>query len=234
MKTHFSKRTLTAAFCAVMALTACTSPATRLNPDFQPINFVSDPIPLALNNITLSREPRAPTNATPVDADFVVPLEDIVSFWPKQRLRATGGSYTGQYIIDAADAVSRRNPDGGEVIFGTMQARLVLLNPDGSEQGFVGTRVDSELRITGEPSIIERQEFLHDMAVKMADQFDEKMTASVVRQLGSLIDQNVVVELERREAEIAREEQLSGAGGVIGNLRTQVREVGKAVFITQE
>ena len=223
-------------FIALAAIASgCAGPsATRLNPDFEPIRFVSDPIPLRLAQVSLTQKPRAVGLATPVDADFVVSLEEIARFWPSQRLNALGGPNHGEYVIDTASAVSRRNPDGGEIIFGTIQVRLVITDrAGGSELGFVGARVESEVRIDGDPGTAQRQEILHGMAIEMADKLDESLTLSISNKLRSLIDGNIA-NLQRRERERASAQQRTGTGRILSDLRTQVVDAGELLFGTQE
>lgn len=172
-----------------LALGACASPAMRLNPDISPIAFEGGRFPITVDLIRLNVRPRIPTGgAVPVDADFVVTIEDIAKLWPNQRLQAVGGPREANWIIDDAHAVSRPSPEG-EVVIGTMQARLVILNAAGTEEASAGARVDSELRITGQPDIARRQELLHGMVVEMAAELDKQMGASIARTLPRYIGQ---------------------------------------------
>ncbi len=173
-------------------LAGCAAPTVRLNPDIAPISFDTAPIPLKVETIRLLIRPRLPAGGAtvPIDADFVVPAEDIARLWAKQRLEAVGGAQGATYIIDDASAVSRQTPEG-EAIAGLMQVRLVITDRDGTERGSAGARVESELRITGSPNIIERQEMLHTMSVEMAAELDKQMIASSRRTLGSFMADGV-------------------------------------------
>jgi hypothetical protein len=161
----------------------CASPTMPLNPDIAPISFDGAPFPLRVETIRLLIRPRVPVpNAVPIDADFVVPVEEVARLWPSQRLQAIGGPLDATYTIDDANAISRPTPEG-EIVVGTIQVRLVLNDRAGVEQASAGARVESELRIGGAPSIVERQEMLHRMAVDMAAELDTQMAASVNRTL---------------------------------------------------
>ncbi len=165
------------------ALSACASPTITLNPDITPIAFEGGRFPITVNLIRLNIPVRLPAQgAVPVDADFVVTIEDIAKLWPNQRLQAVGGQSEANWIIDDASAVARPTPQG-EVVIGTMQVRLVILGADGAEQASAGARVESELRISGSPNIAQRQELLHGMVIEMAAELDKQMGASIARML---------------------------------------------------
>jgi len=169
------------------ALAACASPTIPLNPDITPIAFEGGRFPLQVGLIRLNIPPRLPSgDATPVDADFVVTIEDIAKLWPNQRLQAVGGPSEANWIIDDASAVSRQTPEG-EAIFGVMQVRLVIVDGAGVERASGGARVESETRITGQPSIVRRQELLHAMLIEMAAELDSQMDAAMARTLSAYI-----------------------------------------------
>jgi len=171
------------------ALGACASPTMTLNPDITPVAFEGGRFPLQVGLIRLNIPPRFPAgNAVPVDADFVVTIEDIAKLWPNQRLQAVGGPSQANWIIDDASAVSRQIPEG-EAIFGVMQVRLVVVDGAGNEQASGGARVESETRISGQPSIVRRQELLHAMLIEMAAELDSQMDASMARTLSAYIGQ---------------------------------------------
>jgi len=180
--TLLTRRTGLLAMGAV-ALGACASPTMNLNPDITPIAFEGGTFPLQVNVIRLSIPVRLPpAGSVPVDADFVVTVEDIAKLWPNQRLQAVGGARQANWIIDDASAVSRQT-EQGEAIFGTLQTRLVIVDAAGREEASAGARVDSEMRITGAPSIVRRQELLHGMLIEMAAELDLQMGASIARSL---------------------------------------------------
>jgi len=169
------------------ALGACASPTMPLNPDIAPIAFEGGRFPIKVGVIRLNIRPRIDASgATPIDADFVVTVEDIAKLWPNQRLQAVGGPSEATWIIDDASAVSRQTPEG-EVVIGSMQVRLVILGEDGSEKASAGARVESELRISGSPNIVTRQEMLHSMSVQMAAELDKQMGGSIARTLPNYI-----------------------------------------------
>jgi len=166
-----------------LTLGACASPTMPLNPDITPIAFEGGRFPITVNVIRLSIPPRIPSaGVVPVDADFVVTIEEIAKLWPNQRLQAVGGPREANWIIEDASAVSRQTPEG-ELVVGTLQARLVIRNAAGGEEASAGARVESELRITGVPSIVSRQELLHGMVIQMAAELDKQMGASIARTL---------------------------------------------------
>ncbi len=168
-------------------LGACASPTIPLNPDIAPIAFEGGRFPIKVDVIRLNIRPRlAAGGAIPADADFVVTVEDIAKLWPNQRLQAVGGAAEAVWIIDDASAVSRRTPQG-EAIFGSMQVRLVVLDAEGAEKASAGARVESELRISGTPNIVTRQEMLHSMVIEMAAELDKQMGASIARTLPAFI-----------------------------------------------
>lgn len=177
------------ALLGMSALGACmprisdVNPVNKLNRDFRPIAFVSKPIPLKVERIVVSRTTRETAEELPIDADFVVPLEQIARLWPRQRLEAVGGGFDARYIIEDASAVARRNPDGGEVVLATIQVRIEVDTLYGVRDAETGARVESELRISGAPNIAERQEMLHSMAISMADKLDEQLTAAIAKNL---------------------------------------------------
>jgi len=160
--TLLTRRTGLLAMGAV-ALGACASPTMNLNPDITPIAFEGGTFPLQVNVIRLSIPVRLPpAGSVPVDAD--------------------GGARQANWIIDDASAVSRQT-EQGEAIFGTLQTRLVIVDAAGREEASAGARVDSEMRITGAPSIVRRQELLHGMLIEMAAELDLQMGASIARSL---------------------------------------------------
>ena len=168
-------------------LSACASPTMPLNPDIAPIAFEGGRFPLKADIIRLNIRPRLPAGDTiPVDADFVVTVEDVAKLWPNQRLQAVGGPAEATWIVDDASAVSRPTPEG-ELVLGTMQVRLVLVDLDGDELASAGARVESELRIAGTPNVVTRQEMLHSMVIDMAAELDTQMGRSVARNLPNYI-----------------------------------------------
>lgn len=170
-------------------LAACASPTMTLNPDIAPIAFEGGRFPLQVGLIRLSIPPRLPVaGAVPVDGDFVVTIEDIAKLWPNQRLQAVGGPDEANWIIDDASAVSRRIPEG-EAVFGVMQVRLVIVDGTGAERASGGARVESETRISGQPSIVRRQELLHAMLIEMAAELDSQMDTAMARTLSAYIGQ---------------------------------------------
>ena len=164
-------------------LAGCAARTNPLNPDIVPISFDAQPYALGVSDVRLLIRPRLGADESPADADFVVTPEDIATLWPKQRLQATGGSFGATYIVDDASAVSRRTREG-EVVVAIIQVRLVLNTTYGVEEASAGARVESELRITGDPNIAQRQELLHGMIVDMAAELDKQMIASINRTLG--------------------------------------------------
>ena len=173
------------------ALGACASPTMPLNPDIAPISFEGGRFPIKVGVIRLNIRPRLGSGgSTPIDADFVVTIEDIAKRWPNQRLQAVGGPNEATWIIDDASAVSRQTPEG-EAVFGSMQVRLVILDADGTEKASAGARVESELRIGGAPNIVTRQEMLHSMAIQMAAELDKQMGASIARTLPNYVGKAV-------------------------------------------
>lgn len=171
---------------AAATLTGCASRTNRPNPVFSPIAFPGQPIPLATDRIEVKVRPRVRPEVSPADADFVVPPEQIARLWPRQRLRAVGGQYAIQYIIDDASAISRPTEDG-EVVVATIQVRIVVTTPYGIEEAGTGGRVDSEIRFRGATNIIQRQEALHRLSLDIAAKLDQQLTEAVQRQLGRYI-----------------------------------------------
>jgi len=171
---------------AASGISACASPVKRPNPVFAPIGFPGGPIPLGVNKVDITVRTRPNSDASPADADFVVPPEQIARLWPKQRIAAVGGQDTLRYIIDDASAVSRTN-ETGELVVATIQVRLVIGTPYGVEAAGAGARVDSEVRFDGFPSIVERQEALHRLSQDMAAKLDAQLALSIKQQLGSFI-----------------------------------------------
>ncbi len=166
-----------------LGLGACASPTMELNPDITPIAFEGGRFPLQVGLIRLDIPVRdAAAGAVPADADFVVTIEDVAKLWPSQRLQAVGGPREATWVIDDASAVSRATEEG-ELIVGTMQVRLVIVDGTGREEASAGARIDAETRITGTPSIVRRQELLHGMVVDMAVELDRQMDASIARML---------------------------------------------------
>lgn len=166
-----------------LALGACASPSVPLNPDIAPIAFDGGRFPLQVGLIRLNIPVRLPAEgAVPVDADFVVTIEDIAKLWPNQRLQAVGGPREAAWIIDDASAMSRAT-EQGETIVGTMQVRLVIQNAAGEEEASAGARIDAETRIIGAPGLVQRQESLHTMVIDMAAELDRQMDASIARML---------------------------------------------------
>lgn len=177
----FPSLRVAAALFAALALGACASPTMRLNPDIKPIEFVSAPIPLSIEQIEIARPQRKIAEQNPVDADFVVPLESIARLWPEQRLEARGGQVKAVYSIEEASAISRQAGDE-EVIISIVQVRIALVRLDnGQIVTGTGARVESELRLSGSPNMIERQEAFHDVALEIADKLDEQLTAAIAK-----------------------------------------------------
>lgn len=177
-----NRRASLALLGGALVLGGCASRTNPLNPDIAPISFDTPPFQLGVEQIQLLIRPRLGSGTTPVDADFVIPPEEIAKLWPRQRLQATGGAFDATYIIDDASAVSRQT-DEGELVVATMQVRLVLNTTYGVEEAGAGARVESELRIKGNPSIVLRQELLHGMIIEMAAELDKQMTSSINRTL---------------------------------------------------
>jgi len=171
---------------AAFGLSACASPTKLPNPVFAPINFPGGPTPLGVSNVQLVIRPRVGSDASPADADFVVPPEQIARLWPKQRITATGGQNTLRYIVDDASAISRVT-ETGEVVVATIQVRLLIATPYGIEEAGAGARVDSEIRFEGFPSMVERQEALHRLSQEIAAKLDNQLTMSVQQNLASYI-----------------------------------------------
>ena len=169
-------------------LGACAAPTKLPNPEFAPIGFPGGPIPLGINKVKVIVRPRVGGDASPADADFVVPPEQIARLWPRQRIGVAGGQNELQYIIDDASAVSR-NFDDGQVVVATIQVRLVIVTPYGVEEAATGARVDSEVRFDGFPNIIERQEALHRVSLDIAAKLDAQLVLSIQQQLGIYIRQ---------------------------------------------
>ncbi len=173
---------------AAAGLSACSSAPRpkRPNPVFEAVNFSGPPFPLAVNDVNVTVRPRLSGDASPADADFPVPPEQIARLWPKQKIRAVGGEGVLQYVIDDASAFSRVT-ETGEVVIAVIQVRMILGTNYGVEAAGAGARVDSEARFTGFPSIIERQEALHDLSLDMAQKLDAQLTTSIKQQLGPFI-----------------------------------------------
>jgi len=130
--------------------------------------------------------PRVGGDASPADADFFVPPEQIARLWPRQRIGAAGGQNDLRYIIDDASAISRQ-VEGGEVVVATVQVRLVIATTYGIEEAGAGARVESEIRFDGIPSTIERQEALHRISQDIAAKLDAQLVLSIQQQLGAYI-----------------------------------------------
>ena len=168
------------------ALAACAPRTNRRNPILGPIGYPGPPIPLATDRIELTVRPRPAGVATPVDADFVVPPEQVARLWPRQRLRAVGGPNVVRFVIDEAGAVSRRTADG-ETVVSAIQARLIVLTPYGVEQAATGARVESTVRFGGALDMATRQEALHAMAADLAAKLDAQLVAGARQRLASYI-----------------------------------------------
>ena len=181
-----TRRGLVSLLAAATLVGACAPRTKRPNPVFEPISFFGQKIPLTVNRIEVVVRPRVSGDDSPADADFVVPPEQIARLWPKQRLAVTGGQNTLRYIIDDASAVSRVI-DGGEVVVASVQVRLIVVTPYGIEEAGAGARVQSEVRFTGHPSIVERQEALHRVSQDIAAKLDAQLTRSVQQRLGAYI-----------------------------------------------
>ena len=185
---HFDliTRRMMLGFAGAGVLGACAPATKRPNPSFAPIRFSGPPIPVGVNGIEVTVRPRpAPGAASPADADFVVPPEQIARLWPQQRLRVAGGQNKLRYIIDDASAVSRVL-EAGEVVVAAIQVRLVVVTPYDIEQA-AGARVDSEIRFDGFPNIVERQEALHRVSQDIAAKLDAQLTRSMQQRLGAYI-----------------------------------------------
>lgn len=169
-------------------LSACAAPTKLPNPEFAPINFPGGPIPLAINKVNVTVRPRVGGDASPADADFFVPPEQVARLWPRQRIGVAGGQNQLRYIIDDASAVSR-NLENGQVVVATVQVRLIVVTPYGVEEAGTGARVESEVRFDGFPSIIERQEALHRVSQDIATKLDAQLVLSIQQQLGRYIRQ---------------------------------------------
>lgn len=181
-----TRRTLLG-FAGAGMLSACAPATKRPNPSFAPIRFSGVPIPIAVNGIELVVRPRpAAGAASPADADFVVPPEQIARLWPQQRVRVTGGPNKLRYVIDDASAVSRVLEDG-EVVVAAVQVRLLIVTPAGVEEAAAAARVDSETRFDGFPNMVERQEALHRASQDIAAKLDAQLTQSVTQRLGAYI-----------------------------------------------
>jgi len=167
-------------------LGACASPTKLRNPEFAPIGFPGGPIPLAVNKVTVVVRPRVGADASPADADFVVPPEQIARLWPHQRIAATGGQNELRYIIDDASSLSRQT-ESGEVVVATVQVRLVVATPYGIEEAGAGARVESEVRFDGYPNAVERQEALHRVSQDIAAKLDAQLALSIQQRLGAYI-----------------------------------------------
>ena len=171
---------------AATGLTACASPTNRPNPEFAPIGFPGAPIPLGVNKVEVVVRPRISSDASPADADFVVPPEAIARLWPQQRIRAAGGQNVLRYIIDDASAVSRVFEDG-EVVVATIQVRLLIVTPYRIEEAGAGGRIESEVRFQGFPNAVERQEALHRVSQEIAAKLDAQLVRSIQQRLGSYL-----------------------------------------------
>jgi|GEM_PF-2368940 len=176
------------ALLAMSGLAACAAPTKLPNPEFAPIAFPGGPIPLAITKVNVVVRPRVGGDASPADADFFVPPEQVARLWPRQRIGVAGGQNELQYIIDDASAVSRQ-VDGGEVVVATVQVRLVIATTYGIEAAGAGARVESEVRFDGVPNIIERQEALHRVSQDIAAKLDAQLVLSIQQQLGAYIRQ---------------------------------------------
>lgn len=181
----FDRRTLLT-LAGASLLSACAPATKRPNPVFAPIGFAGPPIPLAVNGVEVTVRPRTGSDASPADADFAVPPEQIARLWPAQRLRVAGGQNKLRYIIDDASAVSRVLKDG-EVVVASIQVRLVIVTPYGIEEAGAGARVDSEIRFDGFPNAVERQEALHRVSQDIAAKLDTQLVQSVQQRLGAYI-----------------------------------------------
>jgi len=173
---------------AMGGLGACAAPTKLPNPEFAPIGFPGGPIPMAVNGVKVVVRPRVGGDASPADADFFVPPEQIARLWPRQRVGVAGGQNELRYIIDDASAVSRTFEDG-EVVVATIQVRLVIVTPYGIEEAGTGARVESEIRFDGFPSIIERQEALHRVSQDIAAKLDAQLVISIQQRLSAYVRQ---------------------------------------------
>jgi len=170
------------------SLGACAAPTKLPNPEFQPIVFPGGPIPLAINKVNVIVRPRVGSDASPADADFFVPPEQVARLWPRQRIGVAGGQNELRYIIDDASAISRKN-ESGEIVVATVQVRLVVVTPYGIEEAGTGARVDSEVRFDGFPNIIERQEALHRVSQDIATKLDAQLMLSIQQHFGRYLRQ---------------------------------------------
>ena len=180
-----TRRGILAGFAAT-GVSACAPRTKRPNTEFARIGFPGGPIPLSVNNVEVIVRPRVSADASPADADFVVPPEQIARLWPKQRIAPSGGQNALRYIIDDASAVSRVTDDG-EVVVATIQIRLVIITPYGIEEAGAGARVESEIRFDGFPNVVERQEALHRVSQDIAAKLDAQLVQSIEQQLGAYI-----------------------------------------------
>ncbi len=188
MNTQMMTRRTSLTLLGAAAVTgACAARVNPTNPDIAPISFDAGAMPLGVERVKLLIRPRlAAGDTTPVDADFVVTPEAVARLWAQQRLQAVGGPYTATYIIDDASAVSRQTSEG-EVIIGTIQARIVINTLYDVEEAGAGARVESELRIAGNPNMAQRQEMLHGMVTEMAATLDDQLSASTRRTLANYL-----------------------------------------------
>ena len=173
---------------AMGGLGACAAPTKLPNPEFAPIGFPGGPIPMAINNVKVVVRPRVRGDASPADADFFVPPEQIARLWPRQRVGVAGGQNELRYIIDDSSAVSR-NFEDGQIVVATIQVRLVIVTPYGIEEAGTGARVESEVRFDGFPNVIERQEALHRVSQDIAAKLDAQLVLSIQQNLGAYIRQ---------------------------------------------
>ncbi len=171
---------------AAFGLSACAAPTKLPNPVYPPIGFAGGPIPLGVNKVQITVRPRVGSDASPADADFIVPPEQIARLWPKQRITATGGQNELRYIIDDSSAISRVT-ETGEVVVATIQVRLLVITPYGIEEAGAGARVDSEIRFDGFPSMVQRQEALHRLSQDIAAKLDAQLAISVQQNLSGYI-----------------------------------------------
>lgn len=186
MKDQKITRRAIMALLASSALAACAPRTKRPNPVFERISFQPVPIPLGISKVEVTVRPRVAPDASPADADFVVPPEAIARAWPEQRIASTGGQNSLRYIIDDASAVSRVTDDG-EVVVATVQVRVIIVTPYGIEEAGAGARVESEVRFTGFPNQVERQEALHRVSQDLAAKLDAQLDQSIRQNLGSYI-----------------------------------------------